>query len=355
MTDYPLTPRTAEGIPIISTEGQKVYVEQPLWCQRLGVFENIVGGSPLMNVDGSASDENEYIIWNGTGPLDTGGDWTKGGTVDSAIETTEAQRPESGGTYGLDLQTDKNKYLTFINGSTIQPESYANLVIWINTQVHPAGATVPCHWRLAGVQKGGWCYIGNYIDEWTPGIWKKVEIPITDFGLDPGQTVDELRINFLVKSGQDYWFDDIHLDEAGGAGPQTYRIAPDPTEEPNDIWHVDYIKLLVVTGQSGWTSTVMFNLGQALESGLLIRLVDDIEGILWSQNFVTNIDLWGHLTQENLADFADSTRQVVWRLDPDIGRIVLEPTRGLEFVVRDDLSSLVKLRAFCNYGREVTT
>lgn len=319
----------------------------------MGIFENVVSGSPLMNVNGKPSGA-EYIIWNGTGVDDTGGDWTQGGTIDSAAETTESQRPASNGTNGLDVQTSKNKYLNFVNGSTITPETYSTLVIWLNTQAMPTGGDVVANWRLAGDQKGSWCYLDNYIDEWTPGLWKKVEIPIADFGLDPGQTVDELRINFLVKNGFDFWFDDIHMDEGGGSGPQTFRIQPDPVEAPNDIWHVDYLKLLVVSGQTGWNSSVMFNLAEALESGLLMRLVDDTEGILWTLNLANNTDLWGHWTQENFIDFADSTRQIVWRLDPSLGRLILTPTRRLEFVVRDDLSSLQKLRAYCNYGREVT-
>jgi len=315
------------------------------------VFENVVSGSPLMNVDGRASQENELIIWNGTGAGDTGGDWTLGGTADTKEELPAADR--GFGTNGLHVATAKNKYVTFTNGSTIQADTYVNLVIWVKTLAHPAGSTVPSRLTLAGDQVGSWCYLGSYIDEWTPGVWKKVEIPIADFGLDPGQMIDGLRIDFLVKSGQEYYFDDIHLEQAGGQGAQTYRLQPDPVEEPNDIWHVDYIKLLAVSTQSGWNSSVMFNLASALETGLIMRMVDDTEGVLWSVNHLDNTDLWGHWTEENFIDFANGTRQIVWRLDPSLGRLILTPTRRLEFVVRDDLSSLQKLRAYANYGREV--
>jgi hypothetical protein len=353
MTKPTITPRTAAGIPIISTEGQKVYVEAPLWCQRTSQFENDVSGSPLLNVNGSTPQGSELVIWNGTGAGDTGGDWTQGGTIDTAVEAAEADR--GFGTNGLDMQTAKNKYLTFTTGTPMTPESYTNLVIWVNTQTHPGGSTVPVNWRLSGDQKGDWCYIGNYIDEWTPGVWKKIQIPIADFNLDPGQTVDQLRINFLVKSGHDYWFDDIHLEDGGGDGPQTFVVGPDPTEQPDDIWHVDFLKLLVVSGDSGWNATTMFNLASALEVGLQLRLIDDTDGILWSHMLKDNTDLWGVLTEENFVDFPNATRQIVWRMDPTIGRIILTATRRLEWVVNDDLSPLTKLRAFCNYGKEVTT
>ena len=347
----PLNPRDSNGIAKVSTEGQVIRSSGPEWHQRSVKFEHETSGSPVMEVNGKPGG-TEYIIWNGTGAGDTGGDWTQGGTRDSAVETTEADR--GFGTNGLDVQTAKNKYQNFVNGSTITPESYVTLVIWLNTQTYPTGGDIVANWRLAGDQKGSWCYLDNYIDEFTPGVWKKVEIPITDFGLDPGQTVDELRLNFLTKSGFDMWFDDIHLDEAGGSGPQTFQVGPEAVEgEPDEAWHVDKLTILCVSGDTGWNASTLFNLSSAPESGLLLRLVDDVDGVLWTLNFLDNTDLWGHFMGQEPIDYADATRQVVWDMITRLGRIDLSNTRRLELVVRDDLSPLTKLRAFCDYGREV--
>jgi hypothetical protein len=209
---------------------------------------------------------------------------------------------------------------------------------------------------LADSQKGSWCYLDNYIDEWTPGVWKKITVPIADFGLDPGQTVDELRIHFLVKSGFDFWFDDIIFEQGGGAGlgPQTFKVGPEAVEgEPDEAWHVDKLSILCVSGDTGWNASTLFNLGTAPENGLLLRLVDDVDGVLWTLNLMDNTDLWGHFVGQEPIDYADLTRQVVWDMVMRLGRIDLTNSRRLEIVVRDNLSPLTKLRAYCDYGREV--
>jgi len=351
----PNTPRTLDGVPIISTQGQKVYVERPLWCQHTSLFENVVGGSPVMNVDGRTSQEGKVIVWNGTGAGDTGGDWALTGSTAEQVEAAEADR--GFGTNGLHVTDgDKGETSNFVAPDDLAAANYTNLVIWLNTRVFPGSpAHVEVQWYHNGWFWGAKLRIDDYIDEFTPGVWKKVQIPIADFGLNPEQLIDEFRITYTVKNGHSYYFDDIHLEAGGGSGPQTFRIAPDPTEEPHDIWHVDFIKLLAVAGDTGWNAATMFNLSAALETGLLLRLVDDVDGVLWSHNFVDNTDLWSILEQDNFIDYADSTRQIVWKYNPTIGRIILTPNRGLEIIVRDDLSALNKFRASCNFGREVTS
>jgi hypothetical protein len=116
----PLNPRDSNGITKVSTEGMVIRSSGPEWHQRSVKFEHETSGSPVMEINGS-SDGGELVIWNGTGVGDTGGDWTQGGTVDSAVETTETDRGY--GTNGLDVQTAKNKVLTFITGTPMTPET----------------------------------------------------------------------------------------------------------------------------------------------------------------------------------------------------------------------------------------
>jgi hypothetical protein len=143
------------------------------------------------------------IIWNGTGILDTGGDWTHSGY---GTETTASKHA---GTNGLDMTGMTKSDITYFTASSnLDVSDYDMLTFWINIRDIQSNKNIQVSLYEAG---GDWhsLYLSNYINLYdNHEVWRKVYIPLSDFGIS-SNIINELR--FVPTGNIDIWLDDIHV------------------------------------------------------------------------------------------------------------------------------------------------
>jgi len=166
--------------------------------------------------------------------------------------------------------------------------------------------------------------------------------------------VAELVFSYDKINGQHYYFDDIVLNESGGSGSgsQVFRVY----SSSDEIYHVDSLKIILISSDSGWGSDSFANISGGLLNGILIRFVDtglSEDHVLWSFVLKNNVDLFGYLCPLENMSFPDSSFMLVLVLPLNIASINVTDTRVLDIIIRDDLSSLVTMKAFLNYGVEI--
>lgn len=308
-------------------------------------FTRTDNNSEQMAVDGRAAGA-ETIIWNGTGASDAGGDWARTGIG------TETAGSMYSGTNGLDTGlTTEGSQVVFNNGALLDVAStYAELSFWVNIQTFPGGSRFFISWLNASdVQVGMSLRISNYVTNMDTGIWRKVTIPIADFALTTN--VQKLRFQFSNKSNQQFYFDDVKLVSAGGAGPFIYQVAAPSTSVR---YHVSMLVLMVAASEAGWDDNKFANI-TALQNGLLLRQRDlDLteDNILWLFNSRDNVDLFGRYHPQESFTFSNGKLLVGFMVKPGKASITITDRKVLEFVVRDDLSALGNVRAYAHYGVE---
>ncbi len=314
---------------------------------KLGIspFKRKDDGSESMNIDGDPTG-TPVVVWNGTGAGDTGGDWTHEA---SGTETAGSMRS---GTNGLDTGvqalSDKTR---FDNGADLDINGiYTTLRFWMNPQAFPVGAKLKVKWRnLATTVIGTNLNVANYVSDFDTGVWQQVDIPIEDFLLTGD--VSEIVLTYANAAGQHFYFDDFELIPPGG-GPYKFRIQPPAGEN----WHIEEIKLVIAAGSTGWDSSAFGNITGGLTSGLLLKHLDPSatpETIVhWKSNTKSNVELWGRYCQEADVSFSNPERLFVFTVQPSLASVLVTPSEVIDFVVRDDLSSLANLRAFAHYGIE---
>ena len=148
--------------------------------------------------------ECTLTIWNGTGPLDTGGDWGRGG------EGFEAAYAKHDGTNGLDVSNfTKNKTIEFTRGPDIDIGEYDLLAMWVNVKNWTVGEHVE-------VQFHGQGWLGNsvnldaYINKSIVDIWQRALIPFVDLGLTTSSIyVNKLRLKSTGNIG--IYLDDVEV------------------------------------------------------------------------------------------------------------------------------------------------
>jgi len=145
-----------------------------------------------------------YDIWNGTGPLDIGGDWVHSGSG------TETEAAKYSGTNGLDATgLKKNNKISFNTpgGIIVDISPYDLLALYINVREWTSGTDVEV--ELKGVvSEVGTVNLSKYVNFSTPQEWQKVYIPLADFGLaSPYAT----RLRFTPTSNMGLWMDDIEF------------------------------------------------------------------------------------------------------------------------------------------------
>ena len=132
----------------------------------------------------------------------------------------------------------------------------------------------------------------------------------------------------------------------GSGGDVTFRVAA----PANTLWVADTI-VLMIQDNTGWNSGDFVGRA-ALANGLRIRL-RDLNGAtnLWGWNLKDNTDLMEKLPLRTITDFANGQTVAIWELkaSDDMGFHVTD-NEVLEFLVRDDLTSLTKMRAHVHYG-----
>ena len=313
----------------------------------LGVepFVRTDDGSELLNVNGVAVGA-PVVLWNGTGVSDTGTDWTHSG-----IGTEQAAANHSG-TNGLDTGVAAlNDETVFDNGSMIDVATlYDQVDIWVNPQAFPAGSRLQVRWQDdLGANLGNQLRIDQYAPNMDTGVWQKISIPIVDFGLTGN--AQKLRIRYGNTAGQHYFFDDIDLISAAAGGPYRFRIeAPDA----NTVYHLSMAVLMITAPDAGWTSTAFADIVGGLSQGIIMRHRRKSTGdVLWKFVTKNNQQLFGQYHPQESFVFADSKLLVGFMVKPGKAHVAITDDDVLEFVVRDDLSTIPEIRAYCHFGMEV--
>ncbi len=331
-----------------NVDGSLIVAERVLTLGQ-ATFLRTDDASEPMNVDGSAG--STTVLWNGTGALDTGGDWTHS---QDGTETAESMRS---GTNGLDSgERTNNDNSRFSTTAFDLQASHTALQFWIQPKLKESPTSLGMRWYYDGDWLGSELLVDDYVSSWDLDEWQQVTVPLEDFGLDPGQLVDQLRFwyNGQGQKKQKHWFDDIELvDSGGGGGPYIFQVAaPDATK----AYHITAIRLVLAEANTGWTSAKFTNI-DALDTGLLLRQVDRSGDpvVLWSLNLKCNMHLFGKLRVVNDVVFSDSEQLFMLELRPYPASVVVTDTTVLEFVVSDDLSDLNGLRAFIKHGVEELT
>ena len=307
-------------------------------------FVRTDNGTELMNIDGRASGAAENL-WNGGGAGDTGADWSVSGT---GSETAGSMHS---GTNGWDTGvTAQNDTTIFDYGSEIDMAGgYDQINIWVQPKAFPPSSRLQIRWKNAADQNvGTQLRIDQYAANMDLDIWQEVSIPIADFGLDAD--VQKLQIRYGNTAGQHYWFDDIELVAATGAGPYRFRVeAPDAST----IYHLTMAVMLISAPSSGWNRDAFGNIVGGLSRGLILRhRRKSTSDVLW--NFVTknNVQLFGQYHPQEAFTFADNELLVGFMVKPGGASVKITDDDVLEFVVRDDLSSIAEMRAYAHYGVE---
>lgn len=332
-TPKPIIPRTTAGIPFTAVENKIL--------GRMA-FLRTDNGSELMNVNGLSAGSG-VNIWNGEG----GTDWTPTGT---GSKTTESKHT---GTYGWDTgSAAKDSNTIFTYGSNIDVSDYAQFSFWMQPKSFPPDSRVNILWQtLAGEDRGYQLDLLAYVSSYDLNVWQKVTIPLSDFSLG-SNPIGRLKITYAKQAGQQFWFDEFEFSAAEGGGPYTFRVE---SPDVNTVFHVTMVKILVSAPGSGW-NPLTFGSISALTNGLLLRQRRISDGdVLWSINSKDNIHLFGNYCPQDSIIFENGDLLVGLMIDPGKASILITNNEVLEFVVRDNLSTISQMRAFCHYGVEILT
>lgn len=295
-------------------------------------------GTAALNINGSAAG-TPVPIWNGEGSY-----WTPG---DQGSAETYAAKT---GAYGWDSSpTALGQDTKFDHGANMDITQYDILSFWLQPKAYPAGSDLQVLWKTAaGGTPGNTLSIEDYVTDMDLDEWQHVEVPIADFAL--GADVDKVVFKYASHGGQQFWFDDIKLNTSAGGGPFIFQVAA-----PNAIqrYHLSMAVLMLGGPSSGWDSDAFANIAAGLENGLLFRQRRlSTAAVLWSLNFKDNIDLFGRCHPQDDITFADDVLLIGFMIKPGKASVVITDDDVLEFVVRDNLSTIAQGRAFAHYGIE---
>lgn len=154
-----------------------------------------------------------YNIWNGTGILDLGADWTHSGY---GIESADARHT---GTNGLDITgMGGGDKITFIKQSppAVDANNYTNLQMWVNIKAWQTGKDINIRFYRGNSFTGNGINLSDYIDPTVVDTWLQANIQLSGFNVPsshvlPGNPayVDELRLQ--ANGNIDVWLDDIQF------------------------------------------------------------------------------------------------------------------------------------------------
>jgi hypothetical protein len=305
----------------------------------LAKFLRSDNGTEQMAVNGSSTWAED--VWDG----DTTA-WTRGG---AGSVTTDAKHS---GTYGLDTGVvSKNTVWWFDYGSNRDLlATFDSISFWMNPQAFPEGSKLRCGWAETGSLTivGTPCQVTDYVPNMDPGVWERVQIPLSDFNL--AQNVGRFIMQTHLVDDQRFYLDDFDMLNSTGDGPYKFRVLG----EAGMRKHVSRITLVMASGESGWSSSAFANIVGGLELGLILRQgILSTQEVVWSVVMKNNMELFGALVPSDPINFSDGELMIVFNITPGTASIVLDSDSGLEFIVRDDLSTLTNMRAFLQYGVEL--
>lgn len=308
------------------------------WTLGNVAFKRIDNGTERMNIDGSEYGTS-VGVWNGDDTL-----WTRSGVGSVTTQAAHA------GTYGLDTGvTDENDNVIFDNGSMIDVDgTYASLGFWIQPKAYPVGSQLRVAFLDSSNQIiGVTVRVDEYITAPDLDEWQPVLIPISDFQLTGN--VQKLAFRPINTDGQQYFLDDIQLlPPSSSGGPYVFRVSAPAGKQ----YHLSMLVLMVSEPSSGWSHNTFASLS-ALTYGLLLRQRKLSTGeIIWKFNSRDNVDLFGRYHPQESFTFDDGQLLLGFMVKPGQSSVVITDDDVLEFVVRDDLSSIDSMRAYAHYGIE---
>lgn len=318
--------------------GHQIYAGQTLVLGQ-SAFLRTDNGTAVMNINGTAAG-TPVPIWDGEGTY-----WTPG---DQGSSETYAAHS---GTYGWDSSpTSLGQDTKFDHGDNFDVTVYDEISFWMQPKAYPLDSDLQILWKTAaGTTKGNVLSVEDYVANMDLDVWQKVSIPISDFAIP--DDVDKVLLKYANKGGQQFWFDDINLNTGGGGGPFTFRVA---SPDANTFYHVSMLVVLLAGASTGWNSDAFASITGGITNGLLLRQrrISTAE-ILWSINARDNIELFGRYHPQDNITFADSVLLTGFMLKPGKASIIVTNDDVLEFIVRDNLSTISAARAFVNYGVEI--
>lgn len=329
---------------IKNPDGSQVVAQRPLTLGQAR-FLRTDDGTAIMNIDGMPAGAATNI-WDGTGAGDTGAsDWTPSAT---GSETAGSMHH---GTNGWDTgSAAKDSNTLWTNSVDIDVSGYDQLSFWMQPKAFPGGSRLDIRWQtVGGSDRGLLLDVANYVTNYDLDVWQKVTIPMSDFSIG-ANNVGRLKLVYAKIAGQQFWFDEFAFTASGGGGPFTFRVeAPDAVTR----YHVSMLSLLVVAPSAGWDDDRFGNIVGGLTNGLLLRhrRISTAE-VLWSINSKDNVDLFGRFHPQDDITFSGGDMLVGFMIKPGKASVIVTDDDVLEFVVRDDLSSLANVRGFVHYGVE---
>lgn len=300
--------------------------------------------SQRLNINGTSTG-TPTNIFDGTSPSDPLTDWDVSGI--GSVKAIAGRGTGNG--YDSELTASLGQRITFDSGLMQNIRlNFKTLEFYIQFKNLVSGGIIRIGWQDENDQNvGTFVSIANYVSDLDLDEWKKVTIPISDFGLQNNE-VQKLVFRFLGL-GLRVWLDDISLISREDGGPYIFRISA-PTGE---IFNVERLILTMSAPDTGWASTSFGNIADGLENGLLFRYRFLDGYTMWSFNCRNNSELFGQLSVLNSINFNDSELTIVFALEPELSSVVLvDDDEVLEIIVRDNLSSLTNMRAFLHYGVE---
>lgn len=295
-------------------------------------------GTEQLNVNGLAPG-GATVIWNGDGTY-----WTH-----EAQGTPETYAAKTG-TYGLDSGVRPVGQETRFDYGSNQDiaGSYQTVQFWIQPKAFPAGAHLKILWRTSGGSNPGQVlYVEDYLPNMDLDVWQHVSIPIVDFEL--GNDVAKLVLIYATQGGQQHYFDDFELVAAGAGGPYIFRVAA----PSGKLWYVELLNMIMAAGSTGWNSDAFGNISGGLVEGLILRKKNlTTSEVLWAFTFKKNVELFGQLVPSYDFTFADDELMVNFSMRPQMALLTVTDEEVLEFIVRDNLSTLTNMRAYVHYGED---
>ena len=162
------------------------------------------------------------IIWNGTGPLDEGGDW------DHSKSGTEEAYAARAGTNGLDATGLKNgDQIWFSHQQGDDISEYDILIAWVNMRSWTSADEMGVRFQSLG-SPGGWSdtvSLGDYIDMSMLNVWQRALIPLDRFYLINYDSVK--RLEFASDGNMGMYLDDISLNVGVPIPIEPYDMAAD--------------------------------------------------------------------------------------------------------------------------------
>ena len=327
--------RSADGTPQVGKQNLSLFIP---------AFQRVDNGSENMAVDGSSAGI-PTIVWNGESTY-----WTPTGTSQGSSSSSAAHSGSDGWDTGV---VAANTFTRFDRGADYDIEgNYDELSFWMQPKAYPPGSRLRVRWRNAAddwVSDG--LRIEDYVTNMDLNVWQRVQIPMADFNFTGN--ADKLSFDYRNVANQRFWFDDIKVNTASGGGPYRFHVAaPDATVR----YHLTMAVVIIAAPGTNWDPTAFANIASGLENGLLLRhrRLSNSE-VLWKFNSKDNVDLFGRFHPQDDITFSNGDLLVGFMVKPGQASVVVTDDDILEWVVRDDLSTLSVVRAYAHFGKEVVS